>query len=131
MKIFLDTNVLVSVLLWKGEAFTFVSKAVERGDELLICPTTFVELSDILRRDFNATDEDRIEFLETAVKLCSLVFEKVNPPESSLSPNDAVILETASRHADVLVTYDKALLKFKTSFRVVLPKQAYSSAPEK
>lgn len=125
MKIFLDTNVLVSAFLWKGEAFKFVSKAKEEGHELLVCPTNLIELSDILRRDFNASDEERLDFLGMTVKLCTQVFETVSPPNSSLSHNDAIILETATRHADVLVTYDKALLGFKTSFRVVLPKELF------
>lgn len=111
MKIFFDTNVLISAFLWKGTCFALM-KLVLRNHNLVVCEPVILETKRILENKFKLPPMKikRIEsFLEKykdeSKLLGSLEFPKVRDKD------DTKILESAiASKSDFLITGDKDLL---------------------
>lgn len=130
MRVILDTNVLLSLLLARGETMKALNRALRDGRfTLLMSPDLLAELRRILtgpyfRQEVNT--EDREAFF----RLLNAVGQRVVPrkpyPRFPADPNDEFLLALArDGHADVLITGDQALLEVGTEKTPHLPPRAF------
>jgi hypothetical protein len=115
MRLVLDTNIVVSGLLWNGAPRRLFRAATNTGALLFISPPLLEELTDVLsRRKF----EKRIaalcftskQLLEIYLKK-ALVVQPYPVPRLAPDPDDDVVIGTAlAAKADFIVTGDKPLL---------------------
>jgi len=110
MKVFLDTNVLISVVASRGLCAD-VMREVLISHQLVICDSLLNELQKNLKNKIKLSDELIREF----VSLLQKDSIKVNPEKvitiNGIDENDRKILTCAiHRNAEVFVTGDKELL---------------------
>lgn len=110
MKIFLDTNVLVSAVATRGLCADVLHLVLSEHD-LLISETVLSELHDVLRRKLRlpaVTLDELTQFLRLHGKL---VGADATPIAAVRDASDALVLaEAVMGGADVLVTGDRDLL---------------------
>ena len=132
MRAVLDTNVVVSALIWGGTPFTLLQAATE-GD-LLLCtsPALLVELRDVLARPHLASRlEQQRSSVEQALALYAGLAASVTP--AAIPPivpddpdDDHVIAASVAANADLLVSGDRHLLALGThqGIRIVTTAEA-------
>jgi putative PIN family toxin of toxin-antitoxin system len=113
MRIILDTNVFVSILIRPGTSFSSLVDYIDQHATILYSTETLTELIDVLRRDKFAkytTAEDVAAFVEWIANAGELITVEA-PVTGSRDPNDDKFLALAiAGQADYLVTGDKDLL---------------------
>ena len=115
MKLVIDTNVLVSGLLWSGAPRLLVEEVVAGRAELVTSVSILAELDDVLRRaklrrKLLASRGTAEQHVSAILLLATLVTPAELPPFSA-DPYDTMILGTAvASGADMIVTGDHALL---------------------
>lgn len=127
LKVVLDTNVLVSGLLFGGPPRQLLELALERAVDLVTSPALEDELGRVLEMKF---PQHRHAIQETLVALQEITTHVV--PHRTLSvipedPSDNRVLECAlAAHADAIVSGDHHLLA-RGKFREIpiLPPQAF------
>lgn len=124
MKVFLDTNVLVSAVISRGLCRDLLRTVLEQHD-VVVSQLVLDEFARVLRDKFDAPQPS----LEKALTLLDDVEVTTNPnvalEAGALEANDAAILAAAiEAGADVFVTGDHALLAAAEdiSIRVVSPR---------
>ena len=109
----LDTNVVVSGLLFDNSKPAIALQYTFQHGELLLSLELLEEIAEVLSRDkFKRyiTNDEREEFLETLLERADLI-EVVDTVEECRDPKDNHILELAlSGEANIIVTGDKDLL---------------------
>jgi hypothetical protein len=132
MRAVLDTNVVVSALIWGGTPFTLLQAATE-GDLLLYTsPALLVELRDVLARSHLASRLERQRSsIEQALALYAGLAASVTPAAiPRIVPDDPdddhVIAAAVTANADLLVSGDRHLLALGThqAIRIVTPAEA-------
>lgn len=122
MRIVLDTNVVMSALLWRGNPYRLLEALRADSDtQLYSSPALLAELTDVLSR--RAATEQLARIGRTAHTVLTDYLEAVEliEPEpiatTSRDPDDDEVLATAlACNADLIVTGDTDLLVLK-SFR--------------
>jgi putative PIN family toxin of toxin-antitoxin system len=132
MRAVLDTNVVVSALIWGGTPFTLLQAATE-GD-LLLCtsPALLMELRDVLARPHLASRLERQRSsVEQALALYAGLAASVAPAAiPQIVPDDPdddhVIAASVAANADLLVSGDRHLLALGThqGIRIVTTAEA-------
>lgn len=126
MRVVLDTNVLVSAVVFGGPPGEIVALAAARQLQLVLSPPLISELRRVLREKVEFSD-DALYLTETLLRRAGIVVE----PDGTLAivaedPDDNRVLETAAEgDADVIVSGDRHLLALK-AFRdipVLPPRQ--------
>lgn len=116
MRIVLDTNVVVSALLWGGTPFKLFQAAANGDIILYTSPALLAELSEILTRKHLA---DRLAKQQSSLDQILRLYEKltvsVTPPTvPRVVPNDAdddqVIAAALAARASIITTGDTDLL---------------------
>lgn len=117
MRVVLDTNILVSGLLWSGPP-RLILDAARRGEiQLYTTQVLLDELYDVLRRDKFVTRLEQAgvssETLITGFKaLANLIEPQPIPPTILDDPDDDAVLACAvAARAQAIVSGDKHLLK--------------------
>ena len=109
----LDTNVVVSGLLFDNSKPAIALQYIFQHGEFLLSLELLEEIAEVLSRDkFKRyiTNDEREEFLETLLERANLI-EVVDTVEECRDPKDNHILELAlSGEANIIVTGDKDLL---------------------
>ena len=113
LKVVLDTNILISAILFGGNPRKILEKAIRGEIRLCISELILEELSGVLRRSKFDTSPERVQFILTELTGIS---DFVNPSETiSLvleDPDDNRILECAvEAKANYIITGDFHLLK--------------------
>lgn len=109
MRIFLDTNVLVSAAVFGGVCAELLSRGQDRC-EFLVSETVWRELDAKLSAKFAYSDEDRAA-ARSAFEDFTTVPDGAASGVAVRDPDDAVILAAAiSAGADILATGDGDLL---------------------
>lgn len=121
MRVVLDTNVLISAIVFGGNPERILLEIHKKGYALLVSPAILVELARILRKKL-MWQEDKILFaLEGLKKLHTLVTPTIKIQKIHSDPSDNRILECAVfGKADYIVTGDKKHL---------LPLKKFSGIP--
>lgn len=118
-KVVLDTNALISGLLWDGNEATIIEKAEKREIQLLISPKILKELERVLKREkFTKRLEDKeytVEKAVTKIALITILIEpNININEIKEDPDDNRVLECAvSAEVDFIISGDNHLLSLK------------------
>lgn len=132
MRLILDTNVVLSALLWGGTPYRLLQLAVEGEAQLFTSPVLAAELREILARPHLAakllekgTTADAVTalYLEFARALSPLTVPRVVPDDAD---DDHVVACAVAAKADIIVSGDKHLLKLHEyqGIRIVTVAQA-------
>lgn len=114
MRIVLDTNVVISALLWGGTPHQLLAAIRESPDvHLFTTPALIEELADVLSRPFAAQRLSRIgktayQVLEDYTEICRLV-EPLAVPRVVANDvdDDQVIAAAIEARADIIVSGDR------------------------
>jgi len=126
MKVVLDTNVLISALLWQGPPNDILKLVKKPNFELCITPSLLEELSHVLHRDKFSL---RLLTLNTSAEELAngmMRFLKVFPdrnisPTIKADPDDDRVLSCAKfSGAKYIITGDPHLLKLKTWAEILI-----------
>lgn len=128
MRVVLDTNVLISAILWDGSvAQKMLYNFIERDVEIFSSVAALQEFQNVLKRDFdyNADAVEQItEILFTFIKLIE-PNEKLEVVKDD--PDDNKILECAiASSSDYIISYDKHLTSIDTfrGIKIIRPNDA-------
>lgn len=113
LKVVLDTNVLISAILFGGKPRQILEKAIRGEIRLCVSEPILGELSGVLRRSKFDYSLERVQFILTEL---TGVADFVNPSETirlvSEDPDDNRVLECAvEAKANYIITGDFHLLK--------------------
>lgn len=123
MRAVLDTNVVVSALLWSGPPYRLLQAAVDGDLELFSSPVLLQELRDVLGRPHLA---DRLlkqrESLDDAVALYAAMIVLAEPNEVPRSvprdpDDDHVVALAVSSQAELIVSGDRHLHELGPTYR--------------
>ena len=115
MRILIDTNILISAILWSGAPYRAYIKAVSYPNKGVICTQNVDELRRIFNRKFPA----KLPLMERFLSLALESLESVQIPESTVEQEVAVrdvcdrpIMRAAVyAKADIVLTGDKDFLE--------------------
>jgi uncharacterized protein len=115
MRLVLDTNIVISALLWKGSPRRLLRVATIGRVTLFTSDPLLAELAEVLSRSkfkekVTALGVSSNRLFETYARLAETV-QPVDVPRIAPDPDDDVVIGTAlAAKADLLVTGDHALL---------------------
>jgi putative PIN family toxin of toxin-antitoxin system len=131
MRLVLDTNVVVSALLWRGLSSKLLRSGLERNIVFFTSSPLLAELTDVLSRPKLRRQISRSQ-MSVAQLICiyseSTVAVRARPvPRIVSDPDDDVVIGTAlAANADLIVTGDNGLLSVQRyhSIRIVTVAEA-------
>jgi uncharacterized protein len=112
----LDTNIVVSGLLWNGSPSKMIDGAIADQVALFTSKVLLVELGDVFSRDKHQSRIKRLGqtpegLLQQYANICALVSAESLPVPIAPDPDDDWVIATAlAAEADLIVTGDKPLL---------------------
>ena len=125
MRVFLDTNVLVSAVATRGLCAD-VLREVLLSHRLLLSAPLLIELKITLRNKIGITLETISDFVDLLVQ-DSILSENLEPRDIDINDKDDIlILSTAlNGKAELFITGDKELLKLGKikKMRIISPRQ--------
>lgn len=132
MRLVLDTNVVVSALVWGGTAYKLLQAASDGDIELVTSPALMVELRGVLAREHLATrlakQRSSVEqaiglYGELAISVSPLTTPRAVPRDRD---DDQVIAAALAAKADLLVSGDADLLSLVSyeGIAIVSPAEA-------
>lgn len=119
-KVVLDTNTIISGILWDGNEARVIEKAEKGEVKLFMSPKLVEELEGVLKREkFTRKLEGKESTVEQSVAKIALIATLIEPAKKiniiKDDPDDNRVLECAvSASADVIISGDKHLLELKT-----------------
>jgi len=119
-KVVLDTNTLISGILWDGNEARVIEEAENNKVQLFISQKLLKELEGVLKREkFTRKLEGKESTVEQAVAKIALIATLIEPAKKiniiKDDPDDNRVLECAvTARADVIISGDKHLLKLQT-----------------
>lgn len=124
MRVLIDTNILISSILWSGTPYQAYIKAVSYPNKGIICTQNVDELRRIFNRKFPA----KIDMMERFLSLALESIELVQVPDSIVEQENAVrdifdrpIMRAAiNAKADIILTGDKDFLEFGINTPMIL-----------
>ncbi len=135
MRVVLDTNVVVSALIWGGTPFRLIQAATAGEIELYTSPVLLAELRAVLSRGHlaarlveqrSSVEEAIALYGELAIRVSPLNTPRVVPGDAD---DDHVVAAAVAARADLIVSGDKAHLIPLSSIdgiSIVSPAQAVS-----
>lgn len=119
-KVFLDTNILISALGWKGNPKVIFEKCLHGELELVTSPNQIDELRRVMDYPkFNFTEEQKATFISIILEIARMVEISGEVKVIVDDPDDNAMLETAIvGNVDYLISGDPHLLKLKEFARV-------------
>ena len=128
MVITFDTNVLLSATLWDGSvAQKLLFDLIRQGIKIYSTTEILSEYQEILKRDFDFSDDEVSEIIEKVLAFVTLVNPQTKIKAVKDDPDDDVIIECAlESESKYIITYDKHLLNLKEfrGIRVIKPEEA-------
>lgn len=115
LRIVFDTNIFVSSIFWeRGNPHHLVELAIEGKIEVFTSAEILEELTDVLIRDFEESDESVFAYLAFVLKYAEVVepAEKVGIVKEDADDNKIIECAIACK-ADYIVSGDKHLLRLK------------------
>ncbi len=119
-KVFLDTNILISALGWKGKPRVIFEKCLHGELELVTSPNQIDELKRVMDYPkFNFTEEQKAIFISIILEIARMVEIPGKVKVIVDDPDDDAMLETAIvGNVDYLVSGDQHLLNLKEFAKV-------------
>jgi len=124
VRLVLDTNTVVSALLWRGTPHDLVNTARARPIALFTSPILLAELEDVLTRKkmakaVAASGISPDQLMQRYRRLVTVIHPAPIPPTVLTDPDDDHVLACAlAAKADLIVSGDRDLLTLK-SFREI------------
>ena len=130
MKVVVDTNVLVSALIFPGGSpEAFYRLALEGRIELVTSPPLLAELGRILTQKFGWEPERAEEAVEQVIRLAEIVVPREALSEIDADPADNRVLEAAAEvGANAIVSGDRHLLALGSWHGIAIRSPAASMA---
>lgn len=125
MRVFLDTNVLVSAFASRGICADLLELVLLEHD-LIIGQNVLRELSEALRNKLKLPAPPSAGIVDFVAGEAAAVIKGAQPVEAKVDPDDALVLgEARSGRAEMFVTGDAALLKLSAveGVAIVSPRQ--------
>ena len=118
MKVFLDTNVLVSAFITRGLCAD-IFRIILSEHDLLLCTYVLAELEDVLRKKIYLPDKQITSILQY-LKTFEIVTNHTPPTKIELrDENDIPVISAAiNSHSDIIVTGDKDLLEVSEKYDI-------------
>ncbi|NJN05153.1 MAG: putative toxin-antitoxin system toxin component, PIN family [Rhodobacteraceae bacterium] len=129
MRVFLDTNVLVSAFAARGLCADLLELALLEHD-LVIGGNVLRELSKALREKVKLPASRTTDTMEFVTSEAAEVVNEVSPVEVEVDSDDALVLgEALAARAEFFVTGDAALLKFDavSAMRIASPRRFWET----
>ncbi len=115
----LDTNILISAILYGGKPRDILSQVLSKEILAITSPILLAELVDVLAKKFTLAPDDILLIEEEVKNHFILVYPKKSIEVLKKDPPDNRVLEAAVEgHCGWIVTGDKELLNLK-SFRSI------------
>ena len=120
VRLVLDTNIIVSALLWRGTPHELIAAARTRPVTLFTSPILLAELDDILAcrklmRPVAASGLTPDQLRQRYLRLAMVIHPAPIPPTVLADPDDDHVLACAlAAKADYIVSGDRDLLTLKT-----------------
>jgi len=128
MRFTFDTNALLSATLWDGSvAQKLLFQFIKRRDSIYTTSEILSEYQEILKRDFDYTDEEIKRIMEKVFQFATLIEPKNKLNVVKEDPDDNMIIECAAESkSDYIITYDRHLLKLEkyADIRIIKPEEA-------
>ena len=128
MVITFDTNVLLSPTFLHGSvAQKLLFDLIRQGIKIYSTTEILSEYQEILKRDFDFSDDEVSEIIEKVLAFVTLVNPQTKIKAVKDDPDDDIIIECAlESKSKYLITYDKHLLNLKEfrGIRVIKPEEA-------
>lgn len=122
----LDTNVLLSALLFPGQKFDLLLENVFSFHELVISNFLLDELRKVVKKKFSTKTEALERFISAISFEFVIIPEKYEQVVSIRDPNDyPVLLSVFTGNIDVLVTGDKDFMDLNLARPEILTPAAY------
>lgn len=129
MRVFLDTNVLVSAFAARGLCAD-VFELVLLDHDLIVGRNVLRELDRALRAKIRLSDRRAAEIVDFVAGEAARVVDDAEPANANVDAADALVLgEALAGQADVFVTGDAALLRLVTAgtLEIVSPRQWWAA----
>jgi putative PIN family toxin of toxin-antitoxin system len=125
VRVVVDTNILVSALIYHGKPHILVLKLLE-GHTVILSRQMLAELADVLTRDKFAVKTSQVNrFLAVLVRKSKVVTPSSRFKIISEDPDDDIVLNTAyAGKAEYIVTGDRHLLALREFKRIKIVKVA-------
>ena len=127
-RIVLDTNVLISAILFGGPPREILECVIRGSVDCVLAPAILDELRDVLQRPkFGLSPEQAFQVLEELHAICEVINLFMQIHIVSADPDDNLVLACAlEAKADLLVSGDRHLLEIGTfeGVQVVPPADA-------
>lgn len=128
MVVTFDTNILLSATLWDGSvAQKLLFNLIRQEIKIYSTAKILSEYQEVLRRDFDFSDEEVSEIMEKVFAFVTLVKPTMTINIVKEDPDDNVIIECAlESNSKYIITYDKHLLNLKEyqGIRIIRPEEA-------
>jgi len=123
-----DTNVLLSATLWDGSvAQKLLFDLIRQNVQIYSTLEILSEYQEVLKRDFDFSDEEIKEILEKVLAFATLVSPTLRINIVKDDPDDDKIIECAlESNSRYIITYDKHLLNIREyqGIRIIRPEEA-------
>ena len=128
MVVTFDTNVLLSATLWDGSvAQKLLFDLIKQNVEIYTTTEILSEYQEVLKRDFDFSDEEVAEIMEKVLAFVTLVNPTKRVKVVKKDPDDDIIIECAlESNSKYVITYDKHLLNLKEyhGIQIIKPEEA-------
>ena len=114
MRILLDTNVLISGILFRGVPRDLLERAIRGEFDLVTSPVLLDELEDVLVRRFEFPPELSRGVRTELESLAEIVVPADVPAVSRDPDDDQVLAASVTGNAEIIVTGDRDLLILET-----------------
>ena len=130
-KIFIDTNILISAIVFDGNELNVIIESAKRGDEIFISEHIIEEAARVFLKKF----PDYIETFENFIKISEIeIIEKnhymdsIQQIDSVRDKYDAHVIACAERlNCDFIISGDKDLLTYSKSKTLIITSKEYLS----
>lgn len=114
LRVVLDTNILVSGLLYSGRPRKLMDLAVEGRIEVVSSPEMIDELRRVLSRDkFGLAKEEQKSMMDFVIRLSRIIFVRSKFKVATDAGDDIVVNAAYDGEAAYIVSGDKELLELK------------------
>lgn len=123
-RVVLDTNVIISALLFGGKPRNILKLALTKQVLAVTSPPLLAELLDVLAKKFSFSKE-AIKLIEQKIKKSFKVVHPTEVVNVLHSPDDRVLEATLEGNCEYIITGDKELLGLRSfqNIKIITPEQ--------